>query len=215
MFLLEFLSKPELLIIFLLSLVLAVTVHEFTHAWTADRLGDPTPGLMGRLTLNPAAHLDPIGSLLFLFIGFGWGKPVPYDPFNLKDPRRDAALISVAGPLSNFIMALTAAIIIRLLNLVELNYLISIGYLFLIWFIRINIILGIVNLLPFAPLDGFQFVGGLLSKKQSVEWFGLQRFGLLFLLFFIFPFANGRSMLEILLSPVINTLISFLIPGIR
>ena len=172
MFLLEFLSKPELLIIFLLSLVLAVTVHEFAHAWTADRLGDPTPGLMGRLTLNPAAHLDPIGSLLFLFIGFGWGKPVPYDPFNLKDPRRDAALISVAGPLSNFIMALAAAIIIKLLNLVELNFLTSIGYLFLVNLIRINIVLGIFNLLPFSPLDGFQFVGGLLSKKQAQEWMG-------------------------------------------
>ena len=165
------------LIAWILAFVVAITVHEAAHAYMSDRLGDPTPGLMGRLTLNPAAHLDPIGSLLFLFIGFGWGKPVPYDPFNLKDPQRDAALISVAGPLSNFIMALAAAIIIKMLNLVELSFLTSIGYLFLVNLIRINIVLGIFNLLPFSPLDGFQFVGGFDEPFHLIELLLLRQCG--------------------------------------
>src|SRR3990167_4179895 len=101
MFLSQLLSgnfDPLLFGIWALVLVLAITIHEFSHAFVAERLGDPTARLMGRLTFNPLAHLDPIGTFALLIIGIGWGKPVPFDPFNLKNPRRDSALISLAGP---------------------------------------------------------------------------------------------------------------------
>ncbi|MEK7065464.1 MAG: site-2 protease family protein, partial [Patescibacteria group bacterium] len=93
-------TNPLGFLFWLIALVVAITIHEFSHAYAADRLGDPTPRLQGRLTLNPLAHLDPLGTLMLLIARFGWGKPVVFDPFNLRHPRRDAAIISFAGPLS-------------------------------------------------------------------------------------------------------------------
>ena len=93
MYFLSLFSNPEITIFRLIAIVIAVTVHEFAHAKVADHLGDPTAEAMGRVSLDPRAHLDQLGSLLFLLIGFGWGKPVPFDPYNLENPRRDAALI--------------------------------------------------------------------------------------------------------------------------
>src|SRR3990172_11954241 len=101
----ELFNNPLSFVFWLLGLTVAITVHEFAHAYAAERLGDPTPRLMGRLTLNPLAHLDPLGTLMLLIARFGWGKPVQFDPFNLRHPRRDSALISLAGPASNLIMA--------------------------------------------------------------------------------------------------------------
>src|SRR3989338_2044892 len=107
-------SNPLVFAAAALSLLAAITVHEFAHAYAADRLGDPTPRLQGRLTLNPLVHLDPIGTLLLFVIGFGWGKPVQFDPYNLENPKRDAAIISFAGPVSNLILATIAALIFNL-----------------------------------------------------------------------------------------------------
>src|SRR3972149_11313525 len=104
------------LVVFLVSLIISITIHEFAHGFAADKLGDPTPRIQGRLTLNPKAHLDPFGTIMILLVGFGWGKPVQFDPYNLKDPRRDAALISLAGPASNIILAILLSIILRLLS---------------------------------------------------------------------------------------------------
>ena len=211
MFILQFINNPVEVLLFLLAIVIAVTIHEFMHAKTADYLGDPTAELAGRVTLDPRAHLDPMGSFLFLLIGFGWGKPVPFDPFNLDNPRRDAALISFAGPMSNFVMALLGSILLRSIILFELSGLSIIG-LFLNHFIYINIVLGIFNMLPFAPLDGFKIVGGMLSESAARQWYSLERYGILFLLFFIFPFAGGRSMLELLIIPIIHLALSLFIP---
>ena len=99
-------TNPLSFLIFLAALFLAISIHEAAHAWAADRLGDPTARFSGRLTLNPFAHLDPLGTLMLFLFGFGWGKPVPVDYYNLRQPRRDAALISLAGPLSNLILAI-------------------------------------------------------------------------------------------------------------
>src|SRR3990167_10883511 len=109
----SFFSNPLLLILWLAALIIAVTIHEFAHAFAADRLGDPTPKLMGRLTLNPLAHLDVLGTLMLLIARFGWGKPVQIDPFNLQNPRRDSALIALAGPLSNLLLAVVLSLILR------------------------------------------------------------------------------------------------------
>jgi len=108
----SFFSNPLLLILWLAALIIAVTIHEFAHAFAADRLGDPTPKLMGRLTLNPLAHLDVLGTLMLLIARFGWGKPVQFDPFNLRHPRRDSAIISLSGPVANFLLALKKRLIL-------------------------------------------------------------------------------------------------------
>jgi len=201
-------------VFYILAIVLSVTVHEFCHAKTADRLGDPTPEAAGRVTLNPKAHLDPLGSILFLLIGFGWGKPVPFDPYNLKNPQKDAAIISLAGPASNFIMAIVCSLFLRLFGFgqFEPGTVVSIVRTFLEIFIWINLVLGTFNLLPFAPLDGFRVIGGILSEKQAPQWYSLERYGFLFLMFFIFPIVGGRSMLDIFVLPTIKFLSGFLIP---
>ena len=207
MYFLSLFSNPEITIFRLIAIVIAVTVHEFAHAKVADHLGDPTAEAMGRVSLDPRAHLDPLGSLLFLLIGFGWGKPVPFDPYNLENPRRDAALISLAGPATNIAMALAAT---PLLYLFSPAPLISV---FLTVFIGINVVLAIFNLLPFAPLDGFKIVGGFLSDEQAEQWYSLERYGFLFLMFFILPFAGGRSMLDVIVSPIISFILNILLPS--
>lgn len=207
MYFLSLFSNPEVTIFRLIAIVIAVTVHEFAHAKMADHLGDPTADALGRVSLDPRAHLDPLGSLLFLLIGFGWGKPVPFDPYNLENPRRDAALISFAGPASNIAMALATT---PLLYMLESASSLS---LFLTIFVGINIVLAIFNLLPIAPLDGFKIVGGLMSDDQAREWYSLERYGVIFLLFIIFPFVGGRSMLDMFVSPIISFVLTILLPS--
>lgn len=205
-------QSPLSFIIFAVLLLIVVTVHEFSHAYAADKLGDPTPGLAGRLTLNPIAHLDPIGTLLFVLAGFGWGKPVPFDPFNLKHPKKDSAIISFAGPASNIAIAILSGLVLRFMVFVP-------AIIFPLWsadllttFIRLNILLAIFNLIPIHPLDGFRVVAGLLPQKYYHDWLDLERYGIIFLIFLIFPFF-GRAPIFSILSPVIQFLMSVLIPS--
>lgn len=192
-------------------LIVAISVHEFTHAFMANHLGDPTARIAGRLTLNPAAHLDPIGTLLLFIAGFGWGKPVPFDPFNLRDIKRDSALISFAGPLSNLLMAIISSLIIRMT--VFLPSLIFGSFIFeiLSLFIYFNLILAIFNLIPIHPLDGFKVVAGLLPKKYYHDWLSLESYGIIFLILLIMPFF-GHPPLFTLMSPIVNFLLSILMP---
>ncbi len=205
-------SNPITFFFYLFALFFAITIHEFSHAWAADRLGDPTPRIEGRLKLNPLTHIDPFGLLFLLFFGFGWGKPVNIDPFNLKNPRRDSALISLAGPLSNFILALLISFSLKLLIFFNLYFLTSIGYLFLVPLITFNVILGLFNLLPIYPLDGFKIVGGILPENKSQEWYQLKKYGIIFLLMLIFPFGKS-SMLDMIIRPIFSFIISILIPN--
>jgi Zn-dependent protease len=210
MVLTELFTNPVGAVLFLLSIIIAVTVHEFFHAKIADNLGDPTPGMQGRITLDPRSHLDPLGSLLFLLFGFGWGKPVPYDPYNLKNPRRDAAMIALAGPLSNFGMAIMSGVLLHILGQ-EFAHANIFGA-FLSIFISTNLILGVFNFIPIAPLDGFRIVGGLIPEDQADEWYGLERYGFLLLMFVILPFAGGRSILQTFIGPVVSFFLGILIP---
>lgn len=191
------LTNPLSFLIWLIALVVAITIHEFSHALIADKLGDPTPRLMGRLTLNPLAHLDPIGTLMILLIRFGWGKPVQFDPFNLRNPRRDAALISIAGPTSNLLLALFLSFLVRSPFFPPFILQILFPIIFL------NVALAVFNLIPIHPLDGFKIVGGILSEEQAREWYSLERYGLLFLLFLILP-IGGNSLLFSIIFPVVN-----------
>jgi Zn-dependent protease len=212
MILAELFSNPLGGIFFLVSIVIAVSVHEYSHAKSADMLGDPTPAAQGRVTLDPRAHLDPFGSILFLLTGFGWGKPVPFDPYNLENPKRDAALIALAGPGSNYIMALGSSLLLYAITFLDQSTPILIGQAFLLTFLWINVVLGTFNLLPFAPLDGFKIVGGLLSEEHAAQWYSMERYGIIFLLFFILPLVGNRSMLDIFLSPAIQTIVGVLTP---
>lgn len=212
-----------LIIIWLLAFAVTITIHEFAHAWTADKLGDPTARIQGRLSLNPLVHYDPVGTTLLLVlvvlrafgapvIPFGWAKPVRYDPFNLKDPRRDAALISFSGPFINLVFAGILALILRfsITPFSPLSFLSSFIYPFII----LNIALAVFNLIPIHPLDGGKIIVGLLPEEQAKEADSfLTRYGTILLLFFIFPVFNGTSLISLIIFPVINFLINILIPG--
>ena len=165
--------SQEELIALLIALVPAFTIHEFAHAWTAYRLGDSTAKDMGRLTLNPMKHLDVFGILLVLVVGFGWAKPVPVNPNNLRHGRRDMAVVAVAGPLSNLAMAAAMAVVWRLANPGQLP---EFAVYALFTFVWLNIVLLFFNLLPIAPLDGFKVAVGLLPEQlasrlaQTAQW---------------------------------------------
>ena len=206
----QFFENPLFLVVFVPVLLFTIAIHEYAHARMADYLGDPTGRLMGRMTINPLAHIDLFG-LLFLFLfGFGWEKPVPFDPFNLKNPRRDAAIISLAGPVSNFTAAILCSFLLKLITFFPLGIISTIGSPVLQIIISFNILLGVFNLVPIAPLDGFKIVGGILPEKKAHEWYQLERYGIIFLLVLIMP-VGRTSMLTLLIMPIIDFLTRLLI----
>lgn len=168
------------LILLVLIILASISVHEFAHAQTADILGDPTPRLAGRLTLNPLAHLDPIGFLALILIHIGWAKPVPINPYNFKNPNQGMMLTGLAGPLSNFILAWVLAVLFRTLPVSGYLW----GYL-MSNAIFVNLALMIFNLLPVPPLDGSR----IFTQFLPVEWqYNLERYGFWILIFIIiFP----------------------------
>lgn len=201
------LQSPVSFLMSLGAIVAAISIHEFSHAWAADRLGDPTPRLQGRLTLNPRAHLDPIGTLMLILFRFGWGRPVQFDPFNLKNPRRDAMLIGLAGPASNLISAAAAAILIRLIGQIW-----PVG-LIVVPFIVISVVLAIFNLVPVHPLDGGKIIAGLLPQETAKEFEAVMRmWGTMILIFLIFPWG-GTAAVFYLVGPVISLILGVLLPG--
>ena len=191
-------------IIWAVSLVLAVSVHEFAHALAADKLGDNTPRLFGRLTLNPLAHLDPLGTLLILISGFGWGKPTPVNPLNMEDPHRDTAIVSLAGPVSNIILAILLALPIRL----------GLWWgIFLLPGIILNIGLAVFNLIPIFPLDGFKIVSGVLPMELAATWEQTARYGYILILFFVFFPLGNFSLLSGFVHPLSQKILSLIVGG--
>lgn len=211
------------ILFWILAFVVAITIHEAAHAFVADRLGDPTPRLQGRLSLNPLVHYDPVGTtLLFILvvmralgfpvIPFGWAKPVRFDPYNLANPRRDSALISLAGPASNLILAIFISIIFRLTYspFSPLSFIYGLA----LPFIVINVALAIFNLIPVHPLDGGKILVGLLPSKEAREAdLFLSRYGIIILFFLIFPTFGGVSLVSKVISPIINFLLNILAPA--
>ncbi|OGV90753.1 hypothetical protein A3A66_04260 [Microgenomates group bacterium RIFCSPLOWO2_01_FULL_46_13] len=211
------------LLFWLLAITVAITVHEFSHALVATRLGDPTPKLLGRLSLNPIKHYDQVGTTMLLItvimrafgapvIPFGWAKPVPFDPYNLANPRRDAALISLAGPVSNLLVAIILALLIRLSTGFPT---LAMGVIGLVAtpLILLNVVLAIFNLIPIHPLDGGKILVGLLPREWADEVERvLTQYGTLILLFLILPFNRGTSPIASLIGPVVSAVLSFLLP---
>jgi len=142
-------TDPSLFLMVAASILLALGIHEYSHAQMAYFLGDPTAKNQGRLTINPFAHLDPMGTILLFLIGIGWGKPVPFNPYNLKNRRKGELLVGLAGPASNFIAALIVGIPLRFFDIT--NYGLFFFFSFFVW---INLMLGVFNLMPVPPLDG-------------------------------------------------------------
>jgi len=160
------------------ALLLAVTVHELAHGLVADRLGDPTARLQGRLTLNPIPHIDPLGALAFIIAGFGWAKPVPVNAYNLRHPIRDMALIAAAGPLSNFALAFAGLLAFRLLLPVEAIPFVLVPLKQMIRFVFLfNVGLGVFNLIPLPPLDGGHFLPYFLPRASWGVLHQLEQYG--------------------------------------
>jgi Zn-dependent protease len=202
-----------------LSFILALTIHEAAHAWVAYRLGDPTPKIQGRLTLNPLAHIDLYGTILIpLFLSlagspfiFGWAKPVIFDPFNLKNERRDSALISLAGPLSNLLFSALLSLILHLTGPAVIG---SLATQLIIQTISVNIVLAVFNLIPIHPLDGGKIFVGLIPEKDAydVDDF-LNRYGTLLLILLIFPIWGGVSPISLFIFPITRFILNLLLIG--
>ncbi len=196
----------------LIILFLAIPIHEWAHAWSAYQLGDDTASMRGRMTLNPLAHLDPIGSLLLLFSGFGWGKPVPVNPYRMRtNPRAGMAISAAAGPFSNFVLAMLLAIPFRLGWVGWYTGGFSIGSLLFIA-IQINLGLMLFNLIPIYPLDGEKILMGLLPPRWGDNLLRLRPFGTLILavLLFILP-RTGVDLIGMVIAPVYGLLLSLLL----
>ncbi len=182
-------------------LLLSLTIHEVAHGYVADRLGDHTARLAGRLTLNPLKHLDPIGTIAFFLVHLGWAKPVPVNPRYFRDPRRDMLLVALAGPASNFLLAVACAILAKLLlaaTLVPIFLRLPLTGM-LVAGVWINLVLGVFNFLPIPPLDGGRILLGLLPPRLAASYARIEPYGFLLLLAL---FATG--IVGKLLSPVIH-----------
>lgn len=196
------------LVALLVSLVICITIHEFAHAAAATWLGDTLPGRQGRLTLSPIAHLDPIGSLLFLVGGFGWGRPVQYNPYALRaGPRSGPALVALAGPASNILLAVALAAVVRVIELgmgptrfIQDSGFVSALFQLLAMIVLYNLFLAFFNLIPIAPLDGFTVLLGLLPPQMAFQFEQTRPYGILVL--FALLFIGGGVLGAVLYRPV-------------
>ena len=183
----------------LIVLLFSLTIHETAHAWTADRLGDPTARLLGRISLNPLVHADPIGTVVFPVIAalshvplIGWAKPVPVNARHLRSPRRDFVLVAAAGPASNLLLALAAAVLLRLVpvspvTIGEPNVSAPLAS-FLAQLKQINVLLAVFNMIPIPPLDGGKVLAGLLPRQLAFAFNAIRPYG--FLLLYVLMFTG-------------------------
>ena len=204
-------SDPARFVVQLLFLIpaflIAVTVHELAHGVVADRLGDPTARVQGRLTLNPLPHIDVLGAVAFLLAGFGWAKPVPVNAYNLRHPRRDMAWIAAAGPLSNFAVAFAGLVAVVLVQRLGLGASVAdpLGAVLFAVF-RFNLALGIFNLIPLPPLDGGHFLPYFLPRASWTTLHQLEQYGPMILLLLVMT-----GVTRYIVGPVMNVRSSFYI----
>lgn len=200
------------ILLYLPILIVSAILHEVAHGFVADKLGDPTARLAGRLTLDPRKHIDPMMSIILPVILilsgspiiFGAAKPVPVDEFNLREGRKDMALVALAGPLTNIIIAVIASLFIRFLTVSPLN-------IFFYPLMQLNLLLAVFNLLPIPPLDGSKVFSMLLPAPQARAYLALGQFGFL-IIFFLLLMPIGGFSLGAFLSHMLSFLQSFLLP---
>jgi Zn-dependent protease len=207
------LSTPQLIAVAILPTLFAIVVHEVAHGWVAKRCGDNTAYMLGRLTLNPLKHIDPVGTILvpilmiaFLGFAFGWAKPVPIDWRNLHNPRRDMVLVAAAGPMSNLLMAIVWGLLTKLAGFLPADLsMIALPLIYMgIFGIFINVILMVFNLFPLPPLDGGRVAVGLLPPRLSHLLSQLEPYGLLIILVLL-----GTGILWKIIGPFIYTITNF------
>lgn len=216
----EFPVDPNLLKLYLISAVpilLALTLHEYAHAFVANRLGDPTAKNLGRLTLNPLAHLDLLGTAMLFIVHIGWAKPVPVNPNNLKNPHRDMLWVSLAGPMTNLGLALLFGIACRMFGVNGLfnygsdligmfKYMLAIG-------LVINIVLAVFNFLPIPPLDGSKIILGLFPQRYEMKLAPFLHYGpTILIVIIVFGFVTKISVFSYILNPFIK-FFSYLFTG--
>jgi Zn-dependent protease len=190
-------------------ILLALTFHEYAHAFVANRYGDDTAKQSGRLTLNPLRHLDPLGTIMIFLVHFGWARPVPVNPHRLKNPKKDMPWISAAGPLANMVLALVSGILLRLIFATggkpDQYSITGLLTFMLIMSLQINLALAIFNVLPIAPLDGSKILFGLLPSRHEGKIYFLERYGPFILIgLIVFGQFTGVSVLGSLIWPFVG-----------
>jgi Zn-dependent protease len=201
--------------VIIIMLLVAFPVHEFAHALAAVQLGDGTPRLLGRLTLDPRAHFDPAGAMLLaisMLVGFGigWAKPTPYNPLNLRGGRWGEAIIAVAGPISNLVLAVAASIPLRYIDATGMDVPFLRGVLYL--FVVINVLLMVFNLIPIPPLDGSKVLYAFLDQRTAWQTRAfLEQYGLFILLAAMFlPIFGGSTLIGVVFNEVLQPIVSLL-----
>lgn len=183
----------EFLIILVPVILFSLTIHEYAHALVAYRLGDDTAKRQGRLSLNPLVHLDVLGTLLLFIVHFGWAKPVPVDPRNFRNPKKDMLMVAIAGPISNILTAIAAAVILKAVfeNFAAIppGSGADVAVRMLVWFMYIGIVLAVFNMIPVPPLDGSRVLYGLLPDSLAYRYARFETYGI-FILFAFFLFGG-------------------------
>lgn len=187
----------------IVTMFIAFTVHEYAHAYAAYKFGDPTAKNMGRLTLNPIPHIDPIGAIMLIVFGFGWAKPVPVNYNNFRGSKWAAPITSIVGPLSNLVMAFIGVLLSLFLSSFGLGDSLSNFFQTFIW---INIILFIFNMLPFPPLDGFHIIRDLSPKKSRMFFYNLEKYGMVVLLVVLITPIG-----DLFLDPIFSALVPWIL----
>lgn len=198
-------QEPALFLAWILAIIFGITIHEFSHAFAATLQGDRTPKYNGRLTLNPLSHLDFLGFVVLLFAGFGWGKPVGFNPYNIKNKKYGPAFISLAGPLTNFVAVIVFGLILKLIISNELLGVENLLVIFIAALVQINLILGLFNLIPIPPLDGSHLLFAVLKPSADNFKRNLQRYGPMILLgLIIFDNFFGFSIFSSIFGGISN-----------
>ncbi|MBF88306.1 MAG: site-2 protease family protein [Candidatus Marinimicrobia bacterium] len=197
----------ENILLLIPPILLAITFHEYAHGWMALKFGDPTAKMLGRLSLNPLVHLDPIGTLMLLIVQFGWAKPVPVDPRYFSDPKKQMIWVALAGPIANMILAFVSGIFIIIFSSSNLMFNSKTAFFgnILVYSLQINLALAVFNMLPIPPLDGSKILRGLLPYKYEYIANTLEQFGPWILMSLIlFGFISGISIFWLFIGPFVR-----------